>query len=369
MDIRKIDAILAARRLLKADKPKPEDEQEGAPPSGYESWEEFNRVHPRGAGGRFGSGGGSNGDTVASPKEGDESKKLENLTIGSDRPGYIPPVATEDSKEFPDIVPTEDGPDMWPAGRMKLAATLAYMADVDPRFKDLKSSDGKRISLTNGMLDPVGNRNITSADMVQTSSTGAIMNSAISTAAVANIAGATTTNVVQGAAAGAIGGAFAGIIAGVAMNAAVRSSLEDLSKTSPNSYGPRREAVGAQLAGRLVPATDLEFSKVSPGVYRTSYVTSAISPDVAQNKDVVMGSDRKPQERHAVQVDAIMIYRGDAYKAKYPETDGWEASITNIAAGPAYKSEATQGLYMASTLEKEVRANLPPAASMYQEKK
>jgi hypothetical protein len=124
MDIRKINALLAARKLLKTPKkdddvyeslldidlnniapststtevgddveealPKnktkaKEDEDkkpEGAPPHGYASWEEFNRVHPRGAGGKFGSGGGSS-SAAATPA----ASKIKPKGPGDDQSG------------------------------------------------------------------------------------------------------------------------------------------------------------------------------------------------------------------------------------------------------------------------------------------
>ncbi len=38
-----------------------EEEDKKDPPEGYDSWEQFNQEHPRGEGGKFGSGGGATG--------------------------------------------------------------------------------------------------------------------------------------------------------------------------------------------------------------------------------------------------------------------------------------------------------------------
>jgi len=335
MDIKKIDAILAARRILKADDKKDPKK----PPEGYESWEEFNAAHPRGAGGRFGSGGSSEDSAEATSDQAANS-------VGKGEPGFIPPDNSAERKAFDKEFPIIDNGSKEPddPNIAKLTASVAYSADTDHRTAGkIKDPEGNVLSLTNGFLDPRIAERSAGTTAVMAGSTGMV------------------AGMVMGG--GLVGGTVGGIIAGAMLNSSVRSSLEELATTK--DFGSRIDTIGNVLAGRMMAMDEPKFTKVAPGVYKATYITSAVDPKIAAQKDIQMGSDTKPSQRHAVQLTVVSTYRGPAYAEKYPASKGWETSITNAQAGPSYTSTATQGMYRVSTLVNEMKANLPPTASEY----
>lgn len=318
MDTRKIDAILAARALLKADKPKDENkpEEDKKPPTGYESWEEFNNAHPRGPDGKFGSGGSSSSES-SSTSSSNNSYDYPTDTSNVDTSGNIDDAGTT----FKII---------------RAPQITAFTLDSDPKFSNITSEDGFRMSFT-GLVDgevpappsSIGPSMQVGASVGAASGLHAIQsaNRALARADIpARVSsGLRTETIARNTAVGLAHGLIAG-----AINDSIRNSdLKDM--VSATNFGERAQATNVTgLTSRdrvLWVEPRAKPREVSPGVYESTYYAT---PKVLNGKPSPKGDAvySTPQQRAAITVHHT--YRGPAYAEKYPKTDGWETQVVSV---------------------------------------
>jgi len=352
MDIRKIDAILAARKLLKAANNEEDKKPEGSPPHGYASWEEFNRSHPRGADGRFGSGGGSSNatagegtGTVNTPSDSKEEAAAQSL--GKDKPGYIEPDMSAERKAFEKAFPIkDDGEDLKLTGWDALRATqsLTIGMDLDPRTAGcIKDDDGKPLSLMGKNPDTLGwNVNAIAQSTTVGAGVGAVSGfvAAQGAAQAVNASGIAGARVTPGMQAGAVAGSMVqgaalGFVAGLIGNAidahAVKGILE------AKNYAERMDSAGIRVAkaGLFADAglhtwirpngepnmLKLEGTKIAPGVYKVQYLQFVPSPT-------------HPSKAIPVLITASATRR-PTLEDKHSDTNGWDIQVTNAVRGPS----------------------------------
>lgn len=332
MDLRTINALLSARALLKADASSKDDPDKKDP-----EWNEAD--HPRDSDGKFGSGG-----NIA------DAAKIA-ADVGRGLPGYIAPDRAERSafnSTFPPIS-TTDAFDPGTLSYIEGAQASLFSIDQDSRFSNhaaTKAPDGVRVTFTNGVITQSTSTpsNIATTTAIGASLGGAtaVRAGAIQSNGVGLTAGSQARLASSGVAAGAVIGAIGGAI-GYAINESLANSAQkDMINAEPN-YGARMEVASSR--NTVIPniySRKESITKISDGVYKVDYITKTFDPkDIADPKSDRL-DDGLPAKRYAAKVTTVVTYRGPEYNSKYPNTKGWEQSVTNIVVSNKYT--ATSGL-------------------------
>ena len=239
------------------------------------------------------------------------------LNLGSDKAGYVGSHASEQRSkwdiQYP-IVPHDNNALDKISGftfsldyRTRIGQALIFSADLDPLtsgfLKDLK---GRPISVSGRFaLDA-------NVAMTQGLTTGVVV-------------GATTGVGINSAASAQMAqGLIIGVVAGLVHTRQAETAIQGI--LASKNFGERITATTVPAA-YLLPRMDL----LGPDGLSKSAKPVVIAPGVTKNYFIAFGEKTIDYRTDLYLITVVSTYRGKALKESYPNTDGWDSIISNMA--------------------------------------
>jgi hypothetical protein len=250
----------------------------------------------------------------------DQAKDLESiaLAVGSDRTGFIKPDRSESRKNFemkyPISAPSLDKYDDIEGiiKNRKIGQVLRLSADLDKRTSGfIKDENGLPISVS-GMVK------LTAEPIVSAALSGAggqLIATSTSSASSINPSQSAGYNIGAGLGLGILVGGIHSLQSDAALRGIISkedfgSRMEEATAVPSMPTATRLSPDGVNNRGRIAPI------KVADGIVKVVYQ--------------VVGEKTLRYQDKIFLLSTVAAYRGDSYKMKYPETEGWEFRITNI---------------------------------------
>lgn len=250
----------------------------------------------------------------------DKTKDLESiaLSVGSDRTGFIPPDRSEDRKSFekkyPIALPSADDYENIEGYRIerRIGQVLRLSADLDKRTSGfIRNESGQPISVS-GMVKVT----------TEPFATGVLTGGASQVIATST-SSSTAINPTQSAGYNIGAGLGLGFIVGAIHSLQVDSAIRGI--ISKDDFGSRMEETtpvpSMPTATRLSSVVWKKRGKTTP-----IKVTDGIIKVIYE----VDGGKNIRYKNNIFLLSTVAVYRGNSFKLKYPETEGWEFRITNI---------------------------------------
>jgi hypothetical protein len=255
------------------------------------------------------------------------------MKVGSDKEGYVGSYDSEQRRawdtQYPILAHDEKALDKLTGFRYRtrLGQALIFAADIDQQTSGfLKDSKGKSISVS-GRFEPDAN-----AAMTQGLASGVVVGATSGVMAVNSInsqlapSGWKLTNAGANSVAGAqmAQGLVAGLIAGAIHASMAETAMKDI--LSAKNFGERMTAT-TTTAAHMLPG----FRALGPDGLMKSAKSVVVAPGVVKNYYMSSGEKTIDYKTEFYLFTVVSTFRGKAIEDAYPNTEGWDSIISNMA--------------------------------------
>ena len=255
------------------------------------------------------------------------------MKVGGDKEGYVGSYASEQRKnwdvQYPILAHDDKALDKLTGFRYRtrLGQALIFAADIEPLTSGfLKDSKGKPISVS-GRFEPDAN-----AAMTQGLTSGVVVGATSGVMAVNSInsqlapSGWKLTNAGANSVAGAqmAQGLVAGVIAGAIHATMAETAMKEI--ISAKNFGERMTAT-TTTAAHMLPG----LKALGPDGLIKSAKPVVVAPGIVKSYYLSAGEKTIDYKSELYLLTVVSTYRGKAFEDAYPNTEGWDSLISNMA--------------------------------------